>query len=59
MIPPQELCRNCEYAFCYHIEYTLVYPVYDIRKWVCTCKKFEPLDNLKYLEYKYEQKAIL
>ena len=51
-----ERCRNCGDIFAYHKEYIPFIP--GIRKWICTCKKFESLNNLKYLEYKYEQKGI-
>jgi hypothetical protein len=52
MIKPEERCRNCTWDFCFHKE---CLDTFSLRKLICNCNKFEPLDNLLYLEMKYLQ----
>ena len=58
---PQDLkdrsweCRNCGYWHWW--DYVLGRPS-DHNKWMnVTCEKWEPADNLLYLEWKYEQSS--
>jgi hypothetical protein len=57
-----EICRACGHTRAWHVDFDGLTEItcecmsYDeVDYFICDCQEFIPLDNLRFLEWKYEQ----